>query len=85
MKNAFKKMTKNTKRIAAACGVMMVGAIPAFAESNTPSLNVNFDVTQLFSFAQTMIDAMLPVVYVTLGISLGFLIIRSLKSAFAGY
>lgn len=84
MRMTLKKMTKRAKTIVIACCVMILGAIPAFAET-TPTLAVNFDVTKLFTFAQTMIDAMLPVVYVTLGISLGFLIIRSLKSAFGGY
>lgn len=45
-------------------------------------LTLNFDVTQMFTWAQTIINALMPVLYVTLGISLGFLIIRSLKSAF---
>lgn len=43
---------------------------------------ISFDVNQMFTWAQTIITALMPVLYVTLGISLGFLIIRSLKSAF---
>ena len=50
----------------------------------TPQLEINFDVTQMFTWAQTIISAMMPVVYVTMGLGLGFLIIRSFRSAFAG-
>jgi hypothetical protein len=47
------------------------------------SLALNFSVDSMFTYAQIMIDALLPVVYITLGISLGFIIIRALKSAFS--
>jgi hypothetical protein len=56
-------------------------SVNAFATA-TPTLTLNFDVTQMFTWTQTIINALLPVVYVTLGIALGFLIIRALKSAF---
>lgn len=50
--------------------------------SSPKSLEINFDVTEMFSWAQTIISALMPVVYVTMGIGLGFLIIRALRSAF---
>lgn len=53
-------------------------------EETVPQLEINFDVTQMFTWAQTIISAMMPVVYVTMGLGLGFLIIRSFRSAFAG-
>jgi hypothetical protein len=46
------------------------------------SLEINFDVTEMFAWAQTIISALMPVVYVTMGIGLGFLIIRAFRSAF---
>ncbi len=49
---------------------------------SSPSLEINFDVTEMFAWAQTIISALMPVVYVTMGIGLGFLIIRALRSAF---
>ena len=52
--------------------------------TTTPSLDIAFDVAECFSWAQTIISAMLPVVYITMGVSLGFLIIRAFKSAFNG-
>lgn len=54
------------------------------ADGTTPSLDIAFDVSECFSWAQTIISAMLPVVYITMGVSLGFLIIRAFKSAFNG-
>lgn len=50
--------------------------------STTTSLEIDFDVEAMFSWAQTIISALMPVVYVTMGIGLGFLIIRALRSAF---
>lgn len=50
--------------------------------STAPSLQIDFDVEAMFSWAQTIISALMPVVYVTMGIGLGFLIIRALRSAF---
>lgn len=45
-------------------------------------LVLNFDMTQLFQWAQMIIDVMMPIIYITLGIALGFMVIRALKSAF---
>lgn len=59
-------------------------AVGYCTEETTPQLEINFDVTQMFTWAQTIISAMMPVVYVTMGLGLGFLIIRSFRSAFAG-
>lgn len=54
------------------------------ASATTPTLDINFQVAECFEWAQTIISAMLPVVYITMGVSLGFLIIRAFKSAFNG-
>lgn len=45
-------------------------------------LQINFDTTQLFTYAQMIISAMMPVVYIGAGIALGFIVISSLKRAF---
>ncbi|MEM0173428.1 MAG: hypothetical protein QXI16_02860 [Sulfolobaceae archaeon] len=47
-----------------------------------PSLQISFDTAQMFQWAQTMIDAMMPVVYIIMGVGLGFIVIRAFKSAF---
>lgn len=45
-------------------------------------LTLEFDMGQLFQWAQMMINVMMPVLYITLGVALGFMVIRALKSAF---
>lgn len=58
-------------------------AVPAFAaEGDSSGININFDVTQMFKFANIIIDSLMPVVYITAGLGIGFLIINSLKNAF---
>lgn len=60
----------------------MSKVITLLGSSSPSSLEIDFDVTAMFSWAQTIISALMPVVYVTMGIGLGFLIIRALRSAF---
>ena len=48
-------------------------AMPAFAVE---------DIKQMFTFANIIIEALMPVVYITAGLGIGFLIINSLKAAF---
>jgi hypothetical protein len=60
----------------------MSKVITLLGSSSSSSLEIDFDVTAMFSWAQTIISALMPVVYVTMGIGLGFLIIRALRSAF---
>jgi len=63
--------------------IVLVGAIGVGnCEPTTPTLDINFDVTEMFTWAQTIINAMLPVVYIIMGVALGFLIIRAFKAAF---
>lgn len=62
--------------------LMLTVALSSLAFATGETLTISFDVTQMFTWTQTIINALMPVVYVTLGISLGFLIIRALKSAF---
>lgn len=68
----------------AVVGGTLMTAVCHAETSTSPSLDINFDVAECFSWAQTIISAMLPVVYITMGVSLGFLIIRAFKSAFNG-
>lgn len=53
-----------------------------FASGTTPTLNFDFDFSQMFTWTNSILSAMMPVVYITLGISLAFVILRALKSAF---
>lgn len=47
-----------------------------------PSLQITFDTAQMFTWAQTIINAMMPVLYIIMGVGLGFIVIRAFKSAF---
>ena len=60
-------------------------AVPAFAAEPGASgsgIAINFDINQMFTFANIIIEALMPVVYITAGLGIGFLIINSLKAAF---
>ena len=60
-------------------------AVPAFAseaESVASAIKIDFDIAQMFTFANIIIEALMPVVYITAGLGIGFLIINSLKAAF---
>lgn len=61
--------------------MVVFGRATAFAET-TPALSLNFNMTEMFSWTQMILDVMLPVLYITLGVSLAFIIIRALKQAF---
>lgn len=56
-------------------------AFPAFAEDGG-TLTFNFDPAEMFTWTNTMLSALMPVLYITLGISLAFIIINALKYAF---
>lgn len=46
------------------------------------SLEFNFDSAQMFQWTQSILNAMMPVLYISLGIGLAFIVIRALKGAF---
>ena len=76
-----------TKKGLMAVAMSTACAVPAFAaESGTPGsgsgISINFDINQMFTFANIIIEALMPVVYITAGLGIGFLIINSLKAAF---
>lgn len=50
--------------------------------TTTSALKVNIKASEMFSWTQMMLDVMLPVLYVTLGVALAFIIIRALKNLF---
>lgn len=76
----FKKI--KAKKVAISSAILtLAGSVPAFAEDGT-SLTFNFDPTEMFSWTNTMLSALMPVLYITLGISLAFIIINALKYAF---
>ena len=73
------KMSVGQKTAAIVAGASVYGHA-AFAEGG--SLTFNFDPAEMFTWTNTMLSALMPVLYITLGISLAFIIINALKYAF---
>lgn len=80
----------NTLGMKTKTGLMAVAmstacAVPAFAAGEpgeSANIAIDFDISQMFTFANIIIEALMPVVYITAGLGIGFLIINSLKAAF---
>ena len=45
-------------------------------------MSFNLSISSIFAYADDIINAMLPVVYVAAGISLGFIVVNKIISAF---
>jgi len=45
-------------------------------------MSFNIDISEIFGYADQIIQALLPVVYVAAGISLGFIVVNKIISAF---
>jgi hypothetical protein len=45
-------------------------------------MSFDLDIARIFGYAETIIEAMLPVVYVVAGLSLGFVVVNKIISAF---
>jgi len=45
-------------------------------------MSLSLNISSIFSYADDIINAMLPVVYVAAGISLGFIVVNKIISAF---
>lgn len=92
MKEFFAKVSQKVGGVAtkAKTGVMVAGmsalcSVPAWAADEGTSgagIAIDFDISQMFTFANIIIEALMPVVYITAGLGIGFLIINSLKAAF---
>lgn len=55
---------------------------PGYCTEPEPTLALNFDMAEMFEWAQMILNMMMPVLYITLGVSLAFIIVRALKQAF---
>lgn len=81
MKDVLAKI--KAKKIALTTAVLATAStVPAFATEPDPTLTFNFDPAEMFTWTNTMLSALMPVLYITLGISLAFIIINALKYAF---
>lgn len=82
--NFFGKIKKTYQNMFALMCFTLALSVPSFAFATTPTgLTLNFDMSKMFEWAQMIIDIMMPVLYIVLGVALGFIVIRALKSAFA--
>jgi hypothetical protein len=90
VKNILQKLKgMKNKMLASLVGVgaVVAATVVAHAEdavAETNALTFNFEASEMFSWTNMMLEAMMPVVYITLGISLCFIIVGALKSAFRG-
>ena len=75
----LKKLGKKARVFITALALSVASIVPAYAED---TLSFNFDPAEMFSWTNTMLSALMPVLYITLGISLAFIIINALKYAF---
>lgn len=73
------KVGTTSLMVSAACAVPAFAAEAGAADSG---ISIDFDVTEMFKFANIIIGSLMPVVYITAGLGIGFLIINSLKNAF---
>ena len=77
----FKRLSKKARVFITAMVLSVTTMVPAFA-STTTELAFEFDPSSMFTWTNTMLTALMPVLYITLGISLAFIIINALKYAF---
>ena len=56
----------------------------ALGTSESGTLALNFDPTQMFEYTNVITNSLMPLVYISAGFALGFSIIYMLKSAFSG-
>ena len=80
---ANKKNVKRLVSLMVVLTIVMCYVAIGFCTSETPTLVIEFDTSQMFAWAQTIITAMMPVLYIIMGVGLGFIVIRAFKSAFS--
>ena len=77
----LKKLSKKARVFITAMVLSVATMVPAYA-GDTTELAFEFDPGEMFTWTNTMLSALMPVLYITLGISLAFIIINALKYAF---
>lgn len=87
MKKLWNKVKESKAKIVGTLGVATIGvsnalATNVFASETGSGININFEPTQMFTYSNVIISCLMPVVYITAGLSLGFTVIYALKSAF---
>jgi len=77
---AFIKSAKGRMIVATA---VITGLMATTALCEETTLELNFSASEMFSWTQMILDVMMPILYITLGVSLAFIVIRALKQAFS--
>lgn len=70
--------------VATSALVLPVAAHASDSGSTATGIAINFEPSQMFTYSNVIISCLMPVVYITAGLSLGFTVIYALKSAFSG-
>lgn len=63
---------------------MITRVLLTTTEAAAPTLDLNFDPSQMFSYTNVITNSLMPLVYISAGFALGFSIIYMLKNAFTG-
>lgn len=64
--------------------VSALGSTVARAEeAGSTGISIDFNPSEMFTYSNVIISCLMPVVYITAGLSLGFTVIYALKSAFS--
>lgn len=61
-----------------------IGAKVITVLTSAPTLELNFDAAEMFTYTNVITGSLMPIVYISAGFGLGFSIINMLKSAFTG-
>ena len=64
----FKKLGKKARVFITAMVLSVTAMVPAYA-ADTTELAFDFDPSSMFTWTNTMLTALMPVLYITLGIS----------------
>ena len=81
VKKAFYAVGAGTTAAALALPVMANASDSG--SSSATGIQISFDPSQMFTYSNVIISCLMPVVYITAGLSLGFTVIYALKSAFS--
>ena len=61
----------------------MPNLVRMLAATSTAAISIDFQPDQMFTYSNVIISCLMPVVYITAGLSLGFTVIYALKNAFS--
>ena len=57
-------------------------AVFAAPEDSTPTLTLSLNLSDIFTYAQLIVNALMPIVLITAGFGLGFFVLKVIANAF---